>query len=105
MAEHTPTPWEYIDGEIRPASQGDRLLLVGIRTPMTAGSWMEEGRANAAFIVRAANAHTDLVGALQVMMEWAREVSDQSLDSEPSMRQNYREDCAFAREALSKAGS
>ncbi len=66
MAEHTPTPWEvgsgddyYIRAEAYPKSfphrfknddLGDYLALVGNRTE-------DFGQANAAFIVKAVNAH------------------------------------------------
>jgi hypothetical protein len=45
----------------------------------------------------------ELVEALGLMMDWAREVSDEYLDGDPEVRQQFRDDMNHAREVLAKA--
>ena len=45
---------------------------------------------------------TDLIDSLEAMMEWARQVRDETIDG-PDMRGVYRADMKAARDALSAA--
>lgn len=60
--EHTPTPWK---------ASGNAVFRDGHCLAMTGTDiWMPEvEEANAAFIVRACNAHDDLVAALEAVAE------------------------------------
>ena len=64
---HTPTPWklEY-DGSIR--RQSDNVLLMRL-PPSNADLSHEQNKANAAFIVRAVNAHEALIEALDYCLD------------------------------------
>lgn len=71
--KHTPTPWQLKPGEtgvnyirIRGTSLGHRYKIANVSCPFWKGMHEmehdhEESRANAAFIVRACNAHDELV--------------------------------------------
>ena len=79
--DHTATPWdvgasktevlEYNGGKgpfrlIAQAWQGDQITGAG-----STGISQDEAEANAAFIVRACNAHDDLVKALKNLLDYA----------------------------------
>jgi hypothetical protein len=55
MSKHTSEPWSF-DKYDNTIAGDEMLLLGGIRTPMTAGPRMDEGRANARRIVTCVNA-------------------------------------------------
>lgn len=62
--QHTPTPWTYYKNKfygfgIYPADLNLEITIVGIRT-----------KEDTVFIVRAVNAHDELVGALQLASEY-----------------------------------
>jgi hypothetical protein len=66
MTQHTPTPWEIeaISGDLVLAAVGDECVIAYLPpNPNRA--------ANAAFIVRACNAHEQLVEALQAAVQQA----------------------------------
>ena len=58
MAEHTSTPWVTKDGVGWYKGQQNQLVFQGVR------------HADADFIVRACNAHDDLVAALEACERW-----------------------------------
>lgn len=64
MSEHTKTPW-HIENE--PMNIWDELgrLIARVNCPMEPDEAWERGMANARLIVRAVNAHEDLVAALE----------------------------------------
>lgn len=66
MAEHTPTPWGADKfGSVRAeAGQGDVIAMVCTPCGVDEERW-ERGQVNAAFIVRACNAHDELVATLE----------------------------------------
>lgn len=45
---------------------------------------------------------TDLIDSLEAMMEWARQVRDETIDG-PDMRGVYREDMNAARQSIAAA--
>ncbi len=69
MSKHTPTPWSHWDGSNRFGLYiGVNYIPIG---ECGAGSKItsEVTKANAAFIVRAVNAHDELVAALEEALE------------------------------------
>ncbi|KQQ94971.1 hypothetical protein [Massilia sp. Leaf139] len=71
--KHTPTPWRVTDGtnikdDCRPISEHG-VLIAGAHGYNGSGFFPsdEEAAANATFIVRACNAHEELVKALRVI--------------------------------------
>ena len=69
--KHTPTPWILVYGDVIRNMDGERVadcdttaLDTRPRPPI------EKDKANAAFIVRACNAHGDLVAALESILVW-----------------------------------
>lgn len=75
-ATHTPTPWEACGWDIRDMpTANDRGGMSGglmIATTRDSGHRTDQV-ANAAFIVRAVNAHDDLVSALKMADAWIRQ--------------------------------
>lgn len=68
MSKHTPVPWFSLSGGYISASVGpDWYSKLVARTQ---SAIEEDGRANAAFIVRACNAHDDLLEACKEAAEW-----------------------------------
>ena len=59
MTKHTPTPWF--------AEAPDKLQIRTLQPTLNDVAAVASSRANAAFIVRAVNAHDDLVAALEVV--------------------------------------
>jgi hypothetical protein len=55
MTNHTSEPWAFDESNLS-AVGGGRIMLIGISTPMTAGSALDEARANARRIVACVNA-------------------------------------------------
>jgi len=70
QAAHTPTPWKFEDEYVRAdALNGDEggNIVADVYT-RPSHSHSPEMEANAAFIVRAVNAHDALVEALEIMV-------------------------------------
>lgn len=65
MSEHTPTPWSIDAYDEINGPNGKRLFVNGVASALTAGEFMDIGKANAAFIVKAVNSYDDLVAALR----------------------------------------
>lgn len=125
MSEHTPTPWEYKQGEDTRPTWGPKppkaldpptgtrkeqmmiLLPAGTTDQRIAyvWDWPHNAKANAAFIVRACNAHEDLCHNLWALCD----ALETLLSSEPEMP-TYDNDyvaaehqLGIARAALAKA--
>lgn len=91
---HTPTPWLLEDGTLRAAGEETRLVAdVAIY-----GRLSDEGKANAAFIVRACNSHNDLVAALRAIQEIENKEYGPDWEEIEQARQ-------IATDALAKAGA
>ena len=99
---HTPTPWDLSCHTY----DGQQLIDIGTKTTsiaiITEGeeSWLED-RANASFIVRACNAHEDLVAALldaRVDLELAR-----MNQKDDEIRESLKDTILKVRAALAKA--
>ena len=98
---HTPTPWANDGyGSLRGAD-GRQVDVWGLSVAYAQRSPETEG--NAAFIVKAVNAHDRLKAALEDMIEWARLVSDEYIDGS-DLRKEYLESLKEARAALAAAG-
>lgn len=74
MSKHTPTPWNGCDDFITGAMHGRcHSSAAGVVYANHIIAWMEkedaDRSANAAFIVRACNAHDELVAALERTLE------------------------------------
>lgn len=108
-AVHTPTPWfakrsgwstVYIEARIRPGI----LQEVAACGPTEAG--MEQQDANAAFIVRACNAHDQLVAALKAVtdvLDAFGNLPDGLMHPSPWNQHKVEEKVAAARAALAAA--
>lgn len=107
-ATHTPTPWtiEPSDGESQGewhywAIKGERGNIATIGAASQRGPIdMESNQANAAFVVRAANAHDDLVHALRLLHDNLAEY--QRINQ---LGGYDNQDMQIARAALAKAGA
>jgi hypothetical protein len=108
-AKHTPTPWEVgledaLSGvpfiEINADSENYREICQVSCTLVGGSSWQltDEDRANAVFLVRAANAHAELVAALEGVLPLAEAYADGKTGSHPD-----HEWIEVARAALAKA--
>lgn len=111
-AQHTPTPWTADEYESRD-DQGrymtsqicdaNGLVIVEFSNSSVAEihhedhRWDAKAKANAAFIVRAVNAHYDLVGALRFILAFY-EPGQKALDTEA-----WKHAEAAGRAALAKA--
>jgi hypothetical protein len=114
MTEHTPTPWLVIPPSADRPSRAMVCAAGGANiydAPLT-----NETEANAAFIVRAVNAHDDLVKALEPFARMARGMSEveqmdhvlfKRLDSDGRVMldQITADDFVRALAALAKAGA
>jgi hypothetical protein len=60
MIEHSPTPWR-VEGRSVMAGMAERIAEVG---------YSERATANAEFIVRAANAHEELLATVKLYVEF-----------------------------------
>lgn len=81
MTEHTPTPWTF-DGTYVVAKFGPTVADCAKSPSMGWG----ERRANADFIIKACNAHDELVKALRDILEVNKDFRDglpQSWDGDP----------------------
>lgn len=101
MADHTPTPWEVFDnGRLLVIAPGAGWSVFEIEASHQPDRPTHE--ANAAFIVRAVNAHDDLVKALRTIVDGASaDVSDTAI----VIGSDAKAALAFARAALAKAAS
>lgn len=62
---HTPTPWtKGKHGDMR-APDGQQVTTYGLNIAAVMSSPSDEDRANSAFVIKAVNAHHELVEALQ----------------------------------------
>lgn len=76
MSEHSPLPWSLFGDGTEPApgieAADDTSVVVwgegGHDDAGVQGETPEQAKANALFIVKAVNAHNDLVAALEFMM-------------------------------------
>lgn len=66
--QHTPTPWKCA---ARPGPCGTHLLCIASANDLLIADIWGGSEANAAFIVRAVNAHDELVAALRGVLVWA----------------------------------
>ena len=71
MSKHTPGPWELHHnigrkGEIGIVADAAPCIIAVMGNQ---NAWPAEARANAEFIVRACNAHDELLAALELAME------------------------------------
>lgn len=90
--EASPRPWHASDDAVFVGVNCLALCDTDVFTaPINA--------ANAALIVKAVNAHDDLVAALQEVMEWVRNWSPQFLDDD-----EWPDTAVRVAAALSKAG-
>jgi hypothetical protein len=100
-AQHLPTPWSFESGADNSGDDPDNTLgsIMGA-APLNyhiARVWSDIGaaEANAAFIVRAVNAHDELVAALRDVLRIARAASIGITGNQPRLER--------ARVALAKA--
>ena len=104
-AKHTPLPWssEYDETGHWRVYGGNKLVAdVGDAEVSVAAD--NEWKANAAFIVRAVNAHEDLVRAINALLPFVDDAMDaHSVMSESAVTEACRTAVATAREALAKA--
>lgn len=77
---HTPTPWTIGQYQREIDANGEEVLVTGIYSTAegvkvakmevwTGEEYREESDANAEFVVRACNAHEELVGALHMILD------------------------------------
>lgn len=106
MADHTPTPWQWDSGIIPPDGPGtysDIYVNGGEIIIAQVNDQIEQGKANAEFIIKAVNHHDALVKALQVLLDEATSFSVSGV--------YFDEDCMghkgpdLARKALELVGS
>lgn len=121
-AKHTPTPWRVETTKQLRERLGDvadryniiqrgQLAISAGRRSALAVVWAEveeerdaEGEANAAFIVRAVNAHHELIRAINALLPFVDDAMDvHSVMSESAVTEACRTAVAMAREALAKA--
>lgn len=73
-SSHTPTPWIVSGGR----EEDGRMVKIGtgekgwLGVAAAFGDTPEEAEANAAFIVKAVNAHDDLIHALKMAIAWMK---------------------------------
>lgn len=104
---HTPTPWELKPEEIdkpyiriRGTALGRRYKIANVLMPVYKGSHeyeIEETRANAAFIVRAVNAHDELVRKIKELINRLETIKETHRDLSLS------DDISQAKKVLTKA--
>jgi hypothetical protein len=75
-AQHTPTPWRNDGLAVSDASTQSRITGPDGTQVATAYGWGDKGlsHANAAYIVRAVNAHDELLAALKHFMAYSDDV-------------------------------
>ena len=100
-AKHTPGPWVCNDecliyGQVS-GDEPEAPFVADCARECAAGQYTEQEKANAAFIVRACNAHRDMLEALEfVAMTFA--------DIEASKRKGYYTECPkIVADAIAKA--
>jgi hypothetical protein len=108
--KHTPTPWRAgsyssivgVPIMAQPDPKQNTIIVAGTRSAAatTPDGFRAEVEANAAFIVRAVNAHDDLVKALRELIE-SMPAEGQAV---PRANTLWRGMMTRARAALSKAG-
>lgn len=65
---HTPTPWIFNQNKGCIEVNGEKLLVNGVSLPCGNHPESNHATANAQFIVRACNAHDELVAALKLAL-------------------------------------
>lgn len=73
MTQHTRTPWRTDPDYCNDIQTSDGKLTIASIWHEEGGPWLpplEEAEANAAFIVRACNAHDDMLSALRDVAEY-----------------------------------
>jgi len=77
--KHTPTPWQLVKPESQYGNQAVKVNIRGNMLLIASISWIEgeDGKANAAFIVQACNAHDELLEAVKMVIEAAIGASDE----------------------------
>lgn len=99
MSQHTPTPWKIEE------SCGDIISIGGISSTASANDdtdlrcWLDVTRSDAEFVVRACNAHEELISALRETLDALYNETDGEKDSEW-----IKEVKLNAKKALEKAG-
>jgi len=77
LSAHTPTPWEFVE-EPYDASEADlfcrSIYSGGYKGLLVARADQDFSKADAAFIVKAVNAHGDMLAALQTLVASAESV-------------------------------
>lgn len=84
--KHTPTPWRTNSKNARRIFERKGLIVANCVLPdfgNASGKTSETAAANAAFIVRACNAHSDLVAALESVLPLADAWADGKAGSHP----------------------
>jgi hypothetical protein len=71
--QHTPTPWQVDASKHSVSIVADRFCVAQTATAQTGN--VAPAEANAAFIVRACNAHDELVAALRELL-WTEQFDD-----------------------------
>jgi len=97
-AQHTPTPWHTGEGKAERIIYAADGFAVADATVFH-GLHVESPTANAAFIVRACNAHDELVAALKGLLDDMRDI--RGIDPEEYKPESF----AAARAALAKVGA
>lgn len=80
--QHTPTPWNHSNGTV--VFDGNDRKVAATYANKGYGIEIDEAQSNAAFIVRACNAHDELVAALRACVEEmsAYEYADEGISGE-----------------------
>lgn len=97
--KHTPTPW-FLSGPHNDGSAGI-YTTANPSVDSSVAAFSDVGEANAAFIVRACNAHDELVAALENTLQFAK--ACQHMSEDKLMRQAIQHDIDKAEAALRKA--
>ena len=73
MADHTPTPWKIHSGRAQGAYGPVEAEIRGANfVTVRLGRYSDQVKADAAFIVRSCNAHTQLMEALEAILIYAK---------------------------------
>lgn len=107
MSDHTPTPWVVEGASIYTAAVSEPRYVMETAPRQNIGSLSSprgpsQRDVDAAFIVKAVNAHDALVRALKTAREW---ISEGAHSSDPDLAEMAFADLARVDAALSKAVS
>ena len=101
MTEATPGPWTI--GRFGKIFSGDKqrvdntLLLSGVALTTGNHPFEDEARANAELIVKAVNAHDNLVAAADAALTWWHSIPSHVLEHEPEWVQMCRDAAALTK--------